>query len=306
MNARVFCFRKIEPVKKMGFLSLSMYLFFACLVPAGVSQAQTSEDSLKLLQAEWRTVPCKHGLTARQSQIQTLFGSVQSVNVVEVKGSKRHKFHLGYVGHGMQTSHLARYFDADAAINGTFYDMKYFNSVCFLKKDGKVRDTTVTEEMYRGNGALKIRHGRLAIIPWDKEKERSCMSAHQEDIMTAGPLLLLDGSFYKSSIYGGGFGNSRHPRSAVGIKKDGTVVLVAVDGRQKGLAEGMSLTELAYTMKWLGCKDALNLDGGGSTTLYVKGTNADGGVINYPCDNKKYDHQGERRVANMLLVGGNY
>jgi exopolysaccharide biosynthesis protein len=54
-------------------------------------------------------------------------------------------------------------------------------------------------------------------------------------------------------------------------------------------------------MTWLGCTSSINFDGGGSTTLWVSGF-PDGGVINYPTDNKKWDHEGQRKVANVVLI----
>jgi exopolysaccharide biosynthesis protein len=54
-------------------------------------------------------------------------------------------------------------------------------------------------------------------------------------------------------------------------------------------------------MKWLSCVDALNLDGGGSSTMVIRGQ-PNNGVVNYPSDNKKFDHEGEREVANALVV----
>jgi exopolysaccharide biosynthesis protein len=53
-------------------------------------------------------------------------------------------------------------------------------------------------------------------------------------------------------------------------------------------------------MRWIGAEDALNMDGGGSTTLYVEGENGNG-IVNHPSDNKKFDRQGERHVVNSLL-----
>ena len=64
------------------------------------------------------------------------------------------------------------------------------------------------------------------------------------------------------------FTASRHPRTAVGIASNGTrLLLVTVDGRQKPYSDGMTLPELARLMLALGARDALNLDGGGSTTF---------------------------------------
>ena len=88
------------------------------------------------------------------------------------------------------------------------------------------------------------------------------------------------------------FSAARHPRSAVGINRGGdTLFLVAVDGRQAA-SVGMSLAELAETMIGLGAWNALNLDGGGSTTLVVGDS-----VVNTPSD-----PTGERAVGDVLLV----
>ena len=63
----------------------------------------------------------------------------------------------------------------------------------------------------------------------------------------------------------------------------------------------MSIWEFAHLIKILGGEDALNLDGGGSTTLWMSGA-PDNGVVNYPSDNKMFDHEGERKVPNIFYV----
>jgi exopolysaccharide biosynthesis protein len=73
-----------------------------------------------------------------------------------------------------------------------------------------------------------------------------------------------------------------------------------VDGRNEQSA-GMTLPELANIIKWLKAQDGINLDGGGSTTLWIS-NQPDNGVVNYPTDNKKWDHAGERKVANVVIV----
>jgi hypothetical protein len=88
------------------------------------------------------------------------------------------------------------------------------------------------------------------------------------------------------------FSTARHPRTAVGFSRDSaTLYLVAVDGRQPR-SVGMTFAELAATMRELGAWNALNLDGGGSTVLVVRGR-----VTNVPSDST-----GERPVGNVLLV----
>ena len=96
-------------------------------------------------------------------------------------------------------------------------------------------------------------------------------------IISGGPYLVKDGEVYvdmtaqKLGAIGG-----RNPRSAIGYTSDNNLILVAVDGRE-GSSIGMTLMELANFMKSLGCVNAMNLDGGGSTVMYVNGQ-----VVNRP------------------------
>ena len=84
----------------------------------------------------------------------------------------------------------------------------------------------------------------------------------------------------------------------IGITPANQIMMVVVAGRFKNHSEGMSIDELSYLAKQLGMRDALNLDGGGSSTLWNNKT----GIVNHPYDNKKFDHEGEREVSNAILV----
>lgn len=110
------------------------------------------------------------------------------------------------------------------------------------------------------------------------------------------PVLLRDGAVAADIREGinPSFGERRHPRTAVGITMEGRLLWVTVDGRQPPYSDGMSLEELARLMARLGARDALNLDGGGSTTMVVRGT-----VVNRPSD-----AAGERGVGNALVLVG--
>ena len=100
------------------------------------------------------------------------------------------------------------------------------------------------------------------------------------------------------SAGGRGFGPVRHPRTAVGISQSGShLLLVTVDGRQPGYSVGMTLPELAQLMFDLGAAYALNLDGGGSTTMAVSGGKGMTRILNQPSDTS-----GERPVSNALAV----
>jgi hypothetical protein len=85
---------------------------------------------------------------------------------------------------------------------------------------------------------------------------------------------------------------ARHPRTAVGFARDSsTLFLLTVDGRSEN-SGGMTLVELASVLRELGAWQAMNFDGGGSTTMVVEGK-----VVNRPSDK-----EGERAVGNALLV----
>ena len=88
------------------------------------------------------------------------------------------------------------------------------------------------------------------------------------------------------------FAETRHPRTAVAKLRDGKFLMVTVDGRQPGVSVGMSLQELAEYLLTLGAVDAMNLDGGGSTTMYL-----DGKVVNTPSDK-----EGERKIGDAIVV----
>jgi hypothetical protein len=110
-----------------------------------------------------------------------------------------------------------------------------------------------------------------------------------------GPVLVLNGKAQKivasvSDAYESSSMLERHPRSAVGWSRD-WFFLVEVDGRQRDLSDGMTLEELSGFLLKLGCDNALNLDGGGSSTLWFRGQ-----VRNDPCDGY------ERTIANSLVV----
>lgn len=96
-------------------------------------------------------------------------------------------------------------------------------------------------------------------------------------------------------------GKVRHPRTVVGL--DGTemkLIILVVDGRKPGIAVGMSYDELAAEMLRLGCKDALNLDGGGSSVMAVRDATSDTfKILNAPTDGR------ERAVVNVLGISVN-
>jgi exopolysaccharide biosynthesis protein len=114
-------------------------------------------------------------------------------------------------------------------------------------------------------------------------------------IIGAGPQLLASGRFVaneESANYSESLMRLRHPRTAIGWRADGHLVLVTVDGRQPQKSVGMTIEELAKLMIELGCVEAMNLDGGGSTTMVIRNK-----IANSPSD-----AAGERPVSDALLI----
>ena len=191
---------------------------------------------------------------------------------------------------------------ASVALNGGFFHTTRGGSVTFLESDGiqvsnRSYDPTIIRDPNPFNGALVFDwHGRISIEPCQNDSTYLHSSLEQTVLIT-GPMLLHNGS--RCPLPETSFSIDRHPRSCIGIT-DRQIVILAVDGRAKE-APGMSLAELQEVMLRLQCMDAVNLDGGGSTTLWLN-TPTIQGIVNHPSDNRKFDHQGERRVANAILI----
>lgn len=96
----------------------------------------------------------------------------------------------------------------------------------------------------------------------------------------------------------------RHPRSAVALTSDNHLLLIAVDGRRPGISEGMNACELTTFLEhYFHPQYALNLDGGGSTTLCVKGFGDPvKNVVNYPSGNKTLSREQERAVISKISI----
>lgn len=141
-----------------------------------------------------------------------------------------------------------------------------------------------------------------------------------DNILTSAPMLIDNyspvGAFFADSTLTPDYLTSlnyedpirhqgvRHPRTAVALTRDGHFLLIAVDGRRKGISEGMSARELTrFLQRHFHPQYALNMDGGGSTTLCVEGQgDPESHVVNYPTGNKKYDHAGERKLFSHFCI----
>lgn len=280
--------------QKYLFVALALSLLFS-----NVTFAESAKDIQQIKAADWHAQQIKPGIVLKQAQFSELFGAPQSISVVEIDLT-RSKVHLGIAADASErilTSQFAKDSHAIAALNGTFFNMKNGGAVMLVKRDGKIiNKSTIYSE--RGGGAISIDGNQVCIIAADPKDAHWDEALTAPNVMVSGPVLMIDGK--PAPLSQAAFNRLSHPRSAVGITPDCKLLLVAVDGRDKQ-AGGMSLFSLATLMETLGASSALNLDGGGSTALYVKGQTPNG-IVSHPSDNNKFDHYGERKVANAIVV----
>lgn len=303
-----------------------LLLILAAVALSGRGVAQS--DSLTLLKADWSSKTLAKGVVWRSVHFthNDLFGSNEAINIIEItkKGLRDVRLVVAHSDSLEKTSQLASGRHALAGINGSFFKMRgpdpdnrrdlngvpklepsrlaVNRSVVYIREhDSVIAENPPQKSPKRqrhAQGSIAISDTGVSVIEDDSMDLNWEHHIIARDVMSTGPVLLL--SSINQPIGDDAFCRNRHPRTAVGRKADGTVVLLVVDGRAAESA-GMSIPELQRTMRWLGCVDAINLDGGGSSAMYVRGEPYDG-VVSYPSDNKKWDHEGEREVANVLLL----
>lgn len=172
-------------------------------------------------------------------------------------------------------SSFAREREAAAAINGGFWGM--WQRPCGITAGGgEVWESSEPDPEF-GHFAVRS-DGRASVYaPGDGEDERSL--ARVTDAVSGRPVLLTRGRVATEILDAFETSNLRQPRTAVGVSRDGrTAYLVVVDGRQDH-SVGLTLYQLARLLAELGAWRAINLDGGGSSTMFVREA---GGVVSSP------------------------
>jgi exopolysaccharide biosynthesis protein len=225
----------------------------------------------------------------------------QNINILIVDTRKRDLSILYNPKKNLKTSTQASEAGAIAAVNAGFFNIKDGGSATYIKVNGMVVDSDTASKWKRlqnMNGSVVIdTDGDVHIISVMDNSYYDSEEAYRDALIT-GPLLVHDKA--KATLPQTSLVIARHPRSSVGTIGKHKVILLTLDGRTDQ-ASGMTLLQLADLMLLLNCTDAVNLDGGGSTTMYINGKPFSG-VVNMPCDNKKFDHDGERAVSDIIVV----
>jgi hypothetical protein len=241
----------------------------------------------------WYERPVAQGVRLATRAYGSLLGGPQTVSVLKIDPTAPGVRVETLGGRCNTVSRWARREGAAAAINGGYFGA--CQSVSLVKQAGSLLATNARRRTAIGfDAAGRPRFAEIAVgADWPGIP----------NALGGGPRLRTNGTAdvraTEESI-SAGVSAYRHPRTFAATSASGTLLLGTVDGRSSASA-GMTLDDLSLWLGWLGAHDALNLDGGGSTTLWVAGEPYSG-VVNEPSDDRQPGHRGERAVASILAV----
>ena len=255
-------------------------------------------DARTFAVADWNWRPLQGGAEVGYAQL-PLFNSVQSISVLRYPMSKVRTYIANDSAHASDsTSALAQRYGGFAAINASYFNMKTLYPTTFTRDDGKQEGWTTPNELFRVDGAVAIKNGRDVKIFKSDTLSYAAKTKGYKEVLAAGPVLLLDGEDARVSWPGTKFYFGRHPRTVIGTTADGWGYLIVIDGRFPEQGIGTTIPETLQICKWFGLRDALNLDGGGSSVLWTR----EYGTISHPYDNQRFDHYGQRVVPNIIYL----
>lgn len=260
----------------------------------------------KQLNSNWTKEEISSGVHLSYQHFPALFNAPEYINVLDIDLSDTSlKLKIAHSDSVLiQTSVFGKANNAIAGINGNFFNTHIGGSVCFLKINNHIINRTA----YNLNGtlflpwldtaALAITSKKISIIIKPATSGWKQPLDEYPTIIAGGPLLIYHKKIVPQQVHR--FNDTRYSRTGVGFTKDHHLLFVTVDGNTKE-SSGVTIAEFAKIFKALRCTSALNFDGGGSTTMWINGA-PDNGVISHPTDNKTFDHKGERKVADAILL----
>jgi exopolysaccharide biosynthesis protein len=267
---------------------LILLLLLACYVSFGQSknflenEITSSGDSIKFVQIK----------------TDSLFDSQQMISFLffPQKAFEKYKIEFAYSQKDLKkTSTFGVSNNALAAINGSFFNVDSGGSVTYLEINDSVISKTKASLVKWAkpkrliDGVVILTKDSKILIQSAEPDSFYEHSKQEAAVMISGPLLLCNSE--KVFLPEMDFVLKRHPRTFL-CTYNGSIIFITVDGRSEE-GDGMTLIEAQDYLQKLGCDDAINLDGGGSTTMWIN----DKGVVNHPSDKT-----GERPVANALLI----
>lgn len=279
-------------------------LIFSTFLWDGYSREDT--DSIAFHKADWQITKLKKGAEAMYAQI-NMFNSVQSINVIKYSAEQfKTKIVHRPKNRAKKLSRMARNIGAKLAINAGYFHVKSLTPSVYFRIGEQTYAHTDSTEVFRVDGVvgIKDKHGKDLCIEFSDTSQYETITNDWYAAIASGPMLMVEDSIVVEKTNVEGSKNSspffyrRHPRAAIGEDSQGNIYYLVIDGRFPGQADGASIYETAYICKLLGMSTAINLDGGGSATLWSNTR----GVLNHPSDNKTWNNKGERNVPNMIIA----
>lgn len=243
------------------------------------------------------------------------FQSKQVVNVLEINLENRdNEFKIVHSEQKDSLSSFAEKHHAFLGVNGGYFE----SDVSFVKVDGTIhREITLPKEnirAWKNQGAITYDPQKriLDFIYGDNAKYKN---SNALNILSSAPMLIYDGKpvgadfvdteedlkTFEFEDYRRHQGE-RHPRTAIALCNNNKMLLFTVDGRLD-IAAGMSAKEVTLFLEhFFAPRYALNLDGGGSTSMWISERGDGWGIINHPSDNRKPNRYGQRMINNVLLI----
>lgn len=269
-------------------------LCMIALLLIGSATAQPS-DSAKFVTAPRQALKLPKGAEGYSILRTNIFDSHQTITVIRYS-PRRFQTTIIQPEKLTPLSASASAIDGDFGVNAGYWDVSISKASTFLMLDGKQLSVTADFEKGRVDGLLCIKRNRV-VADQCKAGCEEPYTQQFDNILASGPMLIDEGKAIKAED-ASSFYTRRHPRTVIGTDKRGNIYLVVVDGRSKGNADGMTIDELTKLCSWLGLCDAINLDGGGSSSIWT----AEEGTVTHPSDNGKFDHTGERRISSCIVV----
>ncbi len=188
-----------------------------------------------------------------------------------------------------KTSEIAESVNAVLAVNGDYYGAQEKG---YVIRNGKLyRDTALNDQ----EDLVIYDDGSFGIINESEVTAESLISSGAVQTLSFGPALVQNGSVSVAEHEEVGKAMASNPRTAIGVVDENHYLFVVSDGRTSESA-GLSLYELAQFMESIGAETAYNLDGGGSSTMYFKGS-----VVNNPTTGG--GRTKERSVSDIVYIG---
>ncbi len=261
-------------------------------------------------------------------------GAKQQAFAIDVDLSSKYTVKMTYTTPSLATSAAHQMYSSVATMNagyetGSIYirdnGQRYFNIPNTTIGESGVPNWKSEAAFFReADGTISIRKGATLTRPYAvpaninnalKTLRNYYNNSTAEDIISSAPMLIDNYSTVGETFVNESISNwenlngenpqkhqrARHPRSAIALTADNHFIMLVVDGRNPGVSEGMNAKELTkFLKKWFNPQYALNMDGGGSSTLCVEGKgNSQTHVVNTPCNENGAER---KRLTHFIVV----